>query len=123
MKYLAKAMEKEIDIELGLESRNLEKLVEFMNYNNLSIAYVMTPLNPLNYQVAVFKRSVDELIDSLSMESKIIAINIMASGAIGLDEAIKYLENFKSKIYAVTSATTKPERAYNNFRKLMQLLD
>jgi len=123
VKYLAKAIEKELDVGLGLESRNIEKLVEFVDYNNLVLAYVMTPLNPMNYQVAIFKRSVDELIDSLSRRSRIIAINIMASGTISLDEAIDYLKKFKSKIYAVTSATTKPERAYNNFRKLIQLLD
>jgi len=122
IKYLAKLLKKEFDIELGLESRNIERLNDFLTQNRLDIVYVMTPLNPLNYQVATINKSIDELVDLLSEKSEIIAINIMASGAVSLDEAIKYLKKFRDKIYAVTSATTRPERAYKNFQQFKRQL-
>ena len=53
---------------------------------------------------------------------KIIAINILSSGAISIEEACRYLENFKNEIYAVAYGTTKPHRARGNATTLKQYL-
>ena len=55
----------------------------------------------------------------LGARSKIIAMNTLASGALPFREAIDYLLRFKSSLHAIVSATTKPERASQNFRILV----
>jgi hypothetical protein len=75
----------------------------------------MTPVNPLGYQMAPSKKEAEEAIRRLGREgTKIIAINILASGAVTVEEACKYLELFKDTIYAVAYGTTKPQRAKEN---------
>jgi len=78
----------------------------------------MTPFNPLGYQMARSKEAVEEAVDYLGKTAKIIAINILASGAIDITQAVEYIGQFKDTIYAVTSSSTKPSRICRNFQTL-----
>jgi hypothetical protein len=86
--------------------------------SNFLPGYVMTPMNPLGYQMAASKQAVEAGVTDLYGRTKIIAINILASGAVSLDNAIEYLRGFKDKVFVLTSASTKPDRIRRNFRKL-----
>ncbi len=116
---IKKFIEGKMSIDFGVETRNITKLEDFLNRNNIMLKYIMTPMNPLGYQMATDKLSAEESILRLSKKSNIIAINTLASGAVSLDESIKYLKKYKEQIYAVTSASTKPYRIYDNFKKLV----
>jgi hypothetical protein len=75
----------------------------------------MTPMNPPGYQMAPSKEEAEEAIRKLGGRgTKIIAINILASGAVTIEEACKYLEPFKNIIHAVAYGTSKPQRAREN---------
>jgi hypothetical protein len=83
----------------------------------------MMPMNPLGYQMAPSKRDAEKSIEYLtSRGTKIIVINILASGAIPLEYSCEYLKKFKSKIYAVTYGTSKPSRAKGNALLLTKCL-
>jgi hypothetical protein len=112
---LKKFIEKKLRTSFGLETRNIGQLKKFLEENNTKIDYIMTPLNPLGYQMAPSKKEAEEAIRKLGGRgTKIIAINILASGAVTIEEACKYLEPFKNIIHAVAYGTTKPQRAREN---------
>ena len=118
VKYLDKTLKKRLKIGFGLETRNIGQLYRWLDKAGYYPEYIMTPMNPLGYQMAPNKEVAENSILKLCSKSKIVAINILASGAVSLSEAIEYLIEFKNKIYAVTSASTKPERIHNNFKTL-----
>jgi len=113
--YLDRTLRKNLKVGFGLETRNAGLLKKWLYNSNYQPEYIMTPANPLGYQMAPSKEAAEKAINELGSKTKIIAINILASGAINLTEAIKYLSKFKEAIYAVTSASTKPNRIRNNF--------
>jgi hypothetical protein len=83
----------------------------------------MTPVNPLGYQMAPSKEEAEKAVQELGEQGiKIIAINILASGAVTIEEACKYLESYKDKVYAVAYGTTKPQRAKENAFLLVKCL-
>ncbi len=102
----------------GVETRNMGHLKQFIEENNISLGYIMTPMNPIGYQMAPSKSVAEESIRRLGGETRIIVINILASGAVSLDDAINYLRGYSDVVYAVTSASTKPWRIRNNFIEL-----
>lgn len=106
----------------GLETRNFSYLSDCMRKWNLYPAYVMTPVNPLGYQMAANKEAVEAGMKELAGETKTIAINILASGAVDLDQATEYVRKYKDAIFGVTSASTKPTRIRENFLKLKTCL-
>jgi hypothetical protein len=108
----------ELGLGFGLETRNFSYLSNCMRKWNLYPVYVMTPLNPLGYQMAANKQAVEAGVKELATQTKLIAINILASGAIDLDQAMEYLRKYKDSIHAVVSASTKPARIRENFLKL-----
>jgi hypothetical protein len=107
-----------MEIGFGLESRNLSYLREFLEESHLSPEYVMAPMNPLGYQMAATKKEAESAVVSLSSSTKIIAMNILASGAVSLGDAITYIRGFENEIYAVTSASSRADRIRQNFREL-----
>jgi tryptophan synthase alpha subunit len=112
---LKRFVEKKLGVGFGLETRNIDQLNKYLEKNNIQVEYVMTPVNPLGYQMAPSREEAEEAIRELREEGvKIIAINILASGATTLEETCKYLESFKDKIYAIAYGTTKPQRASAN---------
>ena len=103
----------------GLETRNLGQLQKFLDDACYSPEFIMTPFNKLGYQMAPDRHTAEIAAIKLGARSKIIATNTLASGALPFREAIDYLLRFKSSLHAIVSATTKPERASQNFRILV----
>lgn len=118
LRFLDSYVEKRLEASFGLETRNFGYLHRYVSETGFYPKLLMTPINSLGYQMAPSKEAVEEAVEDLGKETKIIAINLLASGALSLDEAIEYIAKYKDKIYAVTSASTKPHRIRENFRKL-----
>jgi hypothetical protein len=123
LRELKRFVEKKLGIGFGLETRNLGELKKYLEESNIQVEYVMTPMNPLGYQMAPNREEAEESIREIGGRGgKIIAINILASGAVTLDETCKYLESFKDKIYGVAYGTSKPSRARYNAAMLRSCL-
>lgn len=105
-------------LSFGFESRNFSHLCEFISRRELRPEYLMTPFNPLGYQMARSKEAVEKAVGFLGKRTKIIAINVLASGATDITQAVQYIGQFKDTIYAVTSSSTKPSRICHNFQTL-----
>jgi len=117
LKSLNDYVRRKIGFSFGLHTRNFGCLLrpQFLTY---CPDYIMTSINPLGYMMAPSREEVERSVDCFGKRTRIIAINVLASGAIDLNEAMKYVNRFKDKIYAVTSASTKAHRILDNFRKL-----
>jgi hypothetical protein len=111
-----------LGVGFGLETRNFSHLSDRIREWNLCPSYIMTPVNSIGYQMAANKQAVEANMIGLAAETKLIAMNILASGTVGLDEAIEYIRKYKDAIYGVTSASTKPTRIRENFRMLKAAL-
>ena len=120
---LENSIRKDLDIGFGIETRNIVVTKIWLDKYGFKPKYIMTPMNALGYQMAPSKEEAEEAISKLSSVSKIIAINILASGALPLDQAIEYLLPWKYRIYAVAVGTSKHRRAYKNFIKLRKTLE
>ncbi|MEM0025626.1 MAG: hypothetical protein QXM42_05710 [Zestosphaera sp.] len=106
----------------GLETRNLPHLKRFLDINNLRIDYIMTPLNPLGYQMTNIIEIEKDVFQLSRNHVKVIAINILASGAVSIHESIEYLRKFDNSIYAIAIGTSKPDRAREVFKLLKSRL-
>jgi len=107
-----------LGIGFGLETRNVAHLSKLLERSGETLDYVMTPMNPLGYQMGIKEES-EKAIAALSGRGvKVIAVNILASGACTIEESTAYLKRFKNHIYAVAFGTSKPERARSNTRCL-----
>jgi hypothetical protein len=122
LKYLDCYVKKRIGFSFGLHTKNFGCLCMQKFLARSCPEYIMTSINPLGYMMAPSKEAVEEAVNSLGGKTKIIAINVLAAGAVDLDTATKYMCRFKSNIWAVTSASAKPHRAYQNFQKLRNSL-
>jgi len=111
-----------LGVGFGLETRNFSYLCDYMHKSALYPAYVMTPVNPLGYQMAASKQAIEADLIQVASDTKVIAINILASGAVDLNQAMQYIGKYKDAIYGVTSASTKPTRIRENFLKLKMCL-
>ena len=108
-------VERKLKVGFGLETRNIGQLRRFLEENGIRVDYIMTPMNPLGYQMAPSKEEAEEAIQELGDQGvKIIAVNILASGAVSLEETCRYLEGYRDRVYAVAYGTTKPYRAKEN---------
>jgi hypothetical protein len=111
-------MKKRTGASFGLETRNLGQLHDFVRENHYVPEFVMTPINGLGYQMAPDKETAEIAVVGLGQSSKIIAMNILASGALAFQEALAYISRFRNSLYGIVTATTKPERARDNFKML-----
>jgi len=102
-----------LGVPVGIETRNICKLLHFAERYDIEVPYVMTPLNKLGYQMAPSRTEAEKCIEELSTNSRIIAINILASGALSLREALEYLGKFR--LYGIAVGTSKPWRAREVF--------
>ena len=108
-------VERKLKVGFGLETRNIGQLRRFLEENGIRVDYIMTPMNPLGYQMAPSKEEAEEAIQELGDQGvKIITVNILASGAVSLEETCRYLEGYRDGVYAVAYGTTKPYRAKEN---------
>lgn len=115
-------VEERLGLTFGLHTKNFGHLCGQGVFNMHLNEYVMTSVNPLGYMMAPSRQAVEEAIEKVGKSIRIIAINTLAAGAMTFDRSVEYLSGFRDKIYAVTSASSKPERAYENFRRLHDLL-
>ena len=118
VKSLGGYFEKKIGVSFGVETRNFGHLCGYLSALQYWPEYIMTPINSLGYQMSPNKGVVENCIRLYSQKTNILAINILASGAISLGSAVTYLQPFKNDVYAVTSASTKPHRISENFLKI-----
>jgi hypothetical protein len=108
-------VERKLKVGFGLETRNIGQLRRFLEESGIQVDYIMTPMNPLGYQMAPSKEEAEEAIQELGDRGvKIITVNILASGAVSLEETCRYLEGYRDRVYAVAYGTTKPYRAKEN---------
>jgi hypothetical protein len=108
-------VERKLEVGFGLETRNIGQLRRFLEENGIRVDYIMTPMNPLGYQMAPSKEEAEEAIRELGDRGvKIITVNILASGAVSLEETCRYLEGYRDRVYAVAYGTVKPYRAKEN---------
>jgi hypothetical protein len=118
---LAKDVEKKVAPgAFGFETRNFGYLQNALSELGYYPAYLMTPFNSLGYQMAPNKEAVEKAVVSLTGKSNIIAINLLASGAVSLDESIAYAKQYKDSLYAVSCSSIKPQRILTNFQKLSE---
>jgi len=118
LKFLDSYVRKRIGISFGLHTKNFGVLHRRGFFTEILPEYIMTSINPLGYMMAPSKEVVEESIEDLGAKTKIIAINVLASGATKLDDATEYLSRFKDRIYAVSSASSKPHRICENFQTI-----
>jgi hypothetical protein len=118
LRFLDRYLKDRIGVTLGLETRNFGHLYDYMSTIEYWPQYLMTPLNPLGYQMAPGKDAVEKSIRLSDGRTKTIAMNILASGASTLQDSITYLEAFKTFLYAVTTASTKPTRISSNLVRI-----
>ncbi len=118
---IASHVEERIGVGFGVETRNVGLFQEWVRGRRVP-GYVMTPLNPIGYQMAPGLREAEEAVERLSKGTRIIAMNVLASGAIGLEEALEYLEKWRGRIHGVAVGTSKPWRARENFSLLRRRL-
>lgn len=121
LKMLTKYVEEKIGFPIGLQTRNLGHLCRWMIRVDYHPEYLMVPMNPLGYQMAPSKEENERDIARLSEKTKIIAINVLASGAVSLEESMAYLRTYEGNLHALTSASVKPERIYENFCRLSRV--
>ena len=123
LEELRRYVERRLGVGFGLETRNVGQLAEFLDVSGVRVEYVMTPINPLGYQMAPSKYEAEESVRKLADRGvKVIAVNILASGAVPLEQACRYLESYKGSIYAVAYGTAKPYRARGNAMLLKRCL-
>jgi len=120
--FLINHVRDRVGVGFGLETRNLGHLHRWMSMADCYPEYLMMPLNPLGYQMAPSKEATERSIRELSEKTKIVAINVLASGAVNLEEAMNYLAEYEENLYAVTAASVNPHRTHQNFSKLSQML-
>ena len=122
LKRLGEDLSKETGVSFGIETRNAGYLEPSMAELSSVAAYVMTPFNPLGYQMAPSKEACESTVSALGKRTKVIAMNTMASGALTLEESANYLVDRRNSLYAVTTASVNPHRIGENVRILLEAL-
>jgi hypothetical protein len=118
LRLLDSYVEERLGVCFGLETRNFGHLHRFLSESGYCPKHLMTPINSVGYQMAPNMEAVEGAVEDLGRKTRIIAVNVLASGVLNLDEAIEYIAKYEDKVYAVASASTKPHRIRENFRKL-----
>lgn len=110
-------------VGFGLETRNVVHVKRLIEESKLGLDYLMTPLNPLGYQMTPNRELAEKAIISLSRRGvRVIGINILASGVLTPDAALTYISNLGDSIYAVAFGTSNPQRARETTKKLCSLI-
>ncbi|MCC6065886.1 MAG: hypothetical protein LM576_07885 [Thermofilum sp.] len=107
-----------LGVGFGMETRNIAILSRLLEQSGKTIEYAMTPMNPLGYQMGTKEEAEKAIIALSSGGVKVIAMNILASGACTIEESAAYLRQYRKHLYAVAFGTSKPERARSNTRCL-----
>jgi len=119
---LGRDVTRETGASFGIETRNAGYLETSISELRAAAGYIMTPLNPLGYQMAPSKGACESVVSAFGKETKVIAMNTLASGASTLEESARYLSRMKDSLYAVTTASVNPSRIGGNVRVLREAL-
>lgn len=118
LRSLSNYLRDSMHLSMGLETRNFGHLCPYLLTAGYWPNYLMIPFNPLGYQMAPNKESVEQCVRTFGDKTGIVAMNVLASGACTLQEAITYLQPFKQLLHGVTCASAKPTRISDNFRQI-----
>jgi hypothetical protein len=113
-----KHVQSKFGVTPGMVTRNfpkLVKLIEFFTFSSNSAA-VMTPFNAIGFQMNPSKDTCEKAL-SEARDVKVIAMSILAGGALGLDDAMRYLNGLSSRVSCVVGVSTTYQ-AFETFSRL-----
>ena len=113
-----KQVQSKYEVAPGLVTRNfpkLVKLIELFTFSSNSAA-VMTPFNAIGFQMNPSKGTCEKAL-SEARDVKVIAMSILAGGALGLDDAMRYLNGLSSRVSCVVGVSTTYQ-AFETFSRL-----
>ncbi|MFH0849144.1 MAG: hypothetical protein V1857_06550 [archaeon] len=120
LRGIGKYVKQKMGIPFGVETRNFGQLCAFLENTSYVPEFIMAPFNALGYQMAPNRLAAENALVRVSECSSVLAMNILASGALSLAEAIEYLSNHNRHLYGIVSATVNPARASQNFLSLKE---
>jgi hypothetical protein len=105
----------------GFVTRNFTKFVDLCLKMNqpLSDIFIMAPFNSIGFQMNPSRESCETCLSKMS-DSNVIAMSILASGYLSLNDAITYIRH-SSHISGVAVGVSSLDHAENTFRKLQEL--
>lgn len=107
-----------IGVPFGVETRNFGQLCAFLEKASYVPEFIMAPFNALGYQMAPNRLAAEAALEMVSKRSSVVAMNILASGALTFGNAIEYLSKHDRQLHGIVSATVNPARARQNFLSL-----
>lgn len=89
-------------------TRNFARFSDFITTTDVSMKdlVIMTPFNKAGFQMNPSRESCEERLPKLP-ESRVIAMSVLASGYLGLDEAIKYLKVLPKQVSCVVGVSSE----------------
>lgn len=113
----------DLDVMPGFETRNFAYLVSKLADWGIKLPEIaiVAPFNKVGFQMSPSKEECERTLSAIPSSSNIIAMSIMASGFIGLEESISYIEslpNLKGVVLGVSSES----QAAKSFPLLVQKL-
>ena len=107
-----------INLVPGFVTRNLPRFLGFCDVTGASLEdlVVMTPVNPIGFQMAPTAADVEREL-TRRPEANIIAISTLASGQVELGDAIRYLRRFES-VKSITVGVSTVQHAISTFESL-----
>jgi hypothetical protein len=105
----------------GFATRNFSKFVDLFSQMGqpFSDILVMTPFNPIGFQMNPSRQSCEESLGRMH-EGNVIAMSILAGGYLSLDSAIAHLKNLPS-LTGVAVGVSSVGHAEETFAKLREL--
>jgi hypothetical protein len=109
-------------IRAGFVTRNFTRFVKFCEDCNMSLddIIIMTPFNRLGFQMNPSRESCEDTLSRLG-SSNVIAMSLLAGGALSLDDAIQYI-NMNRSIKSVAIGLSSPSHARETFGRLQSAL-
>lgn len=105
----------------GFVTRNFARFVKYFQDSSLSLkdTVIMTPFNPVGFQMNPSKESCEQCLSGLT-DGYVIAMSILAGGYLTLEEAAQYLQTLRGISGTVAGVSTK-QHAQQTFTKLRSL--
>lgn len=95
----------DLGLDPGLITLNFPLLKKNLEIWNIKPAFVMTPINPLGFDMNPSREAVETCISNYN--GKIIGMNLLGGGAFTLKDANSYIKNFNNVNHCVIGASSK----------------
>lgn len=95
-------------VKPGFATRNLPKLIAFARQNDLDLdeVVILTPFNKVGFQMNPSREACEQALGLVVSDANIVAMNVLASGYLTLQEAVEYLKQWpKIRSYLVGVST------------------